>query len=301
MVKRVIKLIVTGTMEKAALHHSLSKSFGTRNFVGEEVIWDTPRLEHGVTTHRLRSQDPLSRPMRTLARAMLAEAFVGKRPGVPPPDLVVVVDDVELANLGQEVLIVDSFKRAVVEELKCRSPDGVTPLPNEISGVRQRCSFHLLKPMIESYLIHDKGALTATGLPHACVPTIQHLTDAEAFRATDRDPAWLRTCEEQDKKMQANYPWWQSVLHPKMYLDHLLDRFGVNYQETRQGRDALLAANWGGLASVATDMPILSSLFADIWDFYAMHSPPGSFLGAPSPAHYIGMGKPVRGQLLRNV
>jgi len=94
-----IKLIVTGDMEKLALHESLRRVFpGERD--GEEVIWEQPRKIHCTTSHPLREDRRPSQPMVELARAMLAEVGIG-RTG-QPADLVVAIDDVELGNLERE-------------------------------------------------------------------------------------------------------------------------------------------------------------------------------------------------------
>ena len=95
-----IKLIVTGDMEKASLHDSLRKFFPEQNVNGENVTWETPRKLQCATSHRLRMTSEPSTQMKQLARAMLDEAILGKNGTAA--DLVIVIDDLELCNHGQE-------------------------------------------------------------------------------------------------------------------------------------------------------------------------------------------------------
>src|SRR4051812_44487686 len=97
-----IKLIVTGDMEKAALHESLRRLFPPQRD-GEEVIWDQPRKLHCATSHPLSPGGSPSTAMLALAQAMLDEVAIGKRGN--PADLVMVIDDVELGNVGQEGVV----------------------------------------------------------------------------------------------------------------------------------------------------------------------------------------------------
>ncbi len=48
-----IKLIVTGDMEKLALHESLRRIFPSERD-GEEVVWEQPRKIHCTTSYPLR-------------------------------------------------------------------------------------------------------------------------------------------------------------------------------------------------------------------------------------------------------
>ena len=117
-----IKLIVTGDMEKLALSASLSKIFPAHH-QGQSVEWLPARKVDGATSHRLRKDATPSRPMRSLARAMLAEALGGRNKNQPPADLVIVIDDLELGNLDQPELVAAHFRQAVVQELQDRTFD----------------------------------------------------------------------------------------------------------------------------------------------------------------------------------
>lgn len=112
-----IKLIVTGDMEKLALHNSLQQLFPNERD-GQEVIWDKPLKTQCATSHRLLSNKSPSGPMKELVKAMIAEAGIGKKG--EPADLVVVIDDVELGNLARENIIADHFRAAVEQVLKAK-------------------------------------------------------------------------------------------------------------------------------------------------------------------------------------
>jgi hypothetical protein len=76
-----IKLIVTGDMEKLALHKSLRRFFPEVRD-GQPVIWEQPRKIQCATSYQLsplqKDNSNLSTAMRHLAQAMLDEALFGK-------------------------------------------------------------------------------------------------------------------------------------------------------------------------------------------------------------------------------
>ncbi|TAN66423.1 MAG: hypothetical protein EPN17_13910 [Methylobacter sp.] len=266
-----IKLIVTGDMEKSALHKSLQRFFpDIRN--GEEVLWDTPRKAQCVTSYPLR---PLaagaspSNPMIELAKAMFAEAFSSKTG--QDADLVIVVDDVELGNLDQEAVIAEHFRAAVNEVFRLKNHDSKTE--DRLRGELQRkCSFHLLKPMVEAYLFGDSVALGLAGVPNGVNPCLVHPTDVEQFESDDA--LWLSICQDENaKKQQQNKPWWRNECHPKRYLEHLTERGQVTYEETKGGKDALIALNWSQVPKSQPDVPIVRSLFEDLSDWFCISSP----------------------------
>ncbi|MEN8219862.1 MAG: hypothetical protein ABFS56_26640 [Pseudomonadota bacterium] len=114
-----IKLIVTGDMEKLALHKSLQRFFPDERD-GQKVTWELPRKTQCATSYQLsplqKDNSNLSKAMKPLAQAMIAEALFGKTG--KPADLVVVIDDVELGNLGREDIIAKHFRAAVQHILK---------------------------------------------------------------------------------------------------------------------------------------------------------------------------------------
>ncbi len=267
-----IKLIVTGDMEKAALHKSLPKFFPNHRD-GKQVIWDVPRGPLPcATSNRLRALPPNSspsKPMIELAKAMIAEAITGKTG--QPADLVMVIDDVELGNLDQEAVIAEHFRAAVNEVIQLKNHDSKTEdrLRNEL---QQKCSFHLFKPMVEAYLFGDTAALGLAGVQSGVNPCLVHPTDVEQFESDDA--LWLSICQDENaKKQQQNKPWWRNECHPKRYLEHLTERGHVTYEETKGGKDALIALNWSQVPKSQPDVPIVRSLFEDLSDWFCISSP----------------------------
>lgn len=267
-----IKLIVTGDMEKAALHKSLQKFFPNQRD-GKQVIWDVPRGPLPcATSNRLRALAPNSspsKPMIELAKAMIAEAIAGKTG--QPADLVMVIDDVELENLDQEAVIAEHFRAAVNEVFRLKSHDSKTE-DRFRSELQQKCSFHLLKPMVEAYLFGDPAALGLAGVPNGVNPCLVHPTDVEQFESSDS--LWLPICHaENERKQQQNKHWWRNERHPKRYLEHLTERGHVTYEETTHGKDALIALDWGQVPKCQPDVPIVRSLFEDLSDWFCIPSP----------------------------
>jgi hypothetical protein len=290
---RSIKLIVTGDMEKAALHKSLQRFFPAQQD-GSEVTWEKPRKVQGATSYQLK---PLtlggivSNPMKELAKAMLAEVLSGKNGN--SADLVIVIDDVELGNLGQEHIIAEHFRTAVIEVIQDKTQGSTSEEARLRDVIRKKCSFHLLKPMVEAYLFGDSNALGLAGVPSGINPCLVHLTDVEEFETND--PQWLPTCCLENTKQQINNPWWCHERHPKHYLEYLTE----SYDETIEGKTALLQLNWTLVSKCQNNIPIFRSLFEDISNWYNISSPIG--IGSTHPNFWINKMVNPATFLLRNM
>lgn len=264
-----IKLIVTGDLERLALHESLRRCFpDVRD--RQPVTWEQPRRLPCTTSHRLNPDLPPSAPMKALARAMLDEVAIGKQGR--PADLVLVIDDVELGNLDHEEVVGSHFRAAVEAEL---AMTGRVRLPEVDLRFRLRncCSFHMMRPMIEGYFFGDAAALDRAGVPGSATPSLVHPTDVERFEASDL--RWLPRCRAENDRRQAKMPWWRHECHPKCYLEFLTDSGEVSYQETRQGRDALETLRWPVIPKVPTDDRFLRCLFTDLADWFGVQNPLG--------------------------
>ncbi|TMQ06953.1 MAG: hypothetical protein E6J90_44775 [Deltaproteobacteria bacterium] len=144
------------------------------------------------------------------------------------PGFVFAIDDLELDNVETPGNVAGVVRDAVVRAL------GSTPTHAEQARYRERCSFHLLCPMVEAYFYGEPAALTRAGAhAPALVVQTEHL---EAFLAGDM--AYLVPPDEPGHA-------WRSpgrAKHPKRYLRFLAmpDR----YQEAKGGRDALATLDW---------------------------------------------------------
>lgn len=287
-----IKLIVTGDMEKLALTESLKGIFPSQRRDGEDVTWDSPRKMNCTTSHRLQAHQGPSRPMLALATAMLAEVGTGKKG--QPADLVVAIDDLEIGNFDREHIVVDHVRRAVESLLEEHSGN----TQNRYRALlRERCSFHLFRPMVESYLFGDPAAIERCGVPANTQPILVHPTDVEQFETVD--PGWLPTCHAENQKRRLSVDWWRHELHPKAYLEHLAQCGEVLYDEVRQGREALAALRWREVPKRSSDTPLARSLFEDLADWFQVSNP----LGGGNTNTHLYPGRSVRRDrlLLRNL
>lgn len=267
-----VRLLVTGDMEVKSLAQSFQAQFPTERD-GQDVKWLKPRRSQCATSHRLRPDQDPSRPMCDLARAMLAEVITGRHGD--PVDLVVVVEDVELGNLGQEEIIADHFRRAVLQVFgeKAREWDMRTTERNR-QRVRECCSFHVLRPMPEAYFFGDPLALQRAGVRPE-VPRLRDATDVESFEAIDT--TWLPSCHAVNKQQAlSGRAWWLQERHPKEYLQHLLaTHYDASYSETLQGAAALADLNWPVLPKEDGDARFVRALFQDLADWFEVASPIG--------------------------
>lgn len=287
-----IRFIVTGDLERGAIVRSISRLF-PHEIDDREVEWLRPRKVGAATSSRLRADAPPSRGMQAFARALLAEAWEGA--DGKPADLVVAVDDVELHNFDQRDVVCDRFRAALELEIQCRA-FGHTTEQRVRARLRERCSFHLLCPMVESYLFGDPTALHRAG----CAPDVEPVlacTDLEEFESGD--PRWLPACAAIDAQQagRAN-PWWCERRHAKHYLEHLVDRSGGFYDEVTGGREAFAELDWSRAANPGT-LALLRALIEDMADFFGVANPIGE--GVPAALTY-----PVRSVdrarlLLRNM
>jgi hypothetical protein len=293
MAKR-IQLIVTGDMERKAMVDALRGIFPDR--VGRVLVeWQKATKVDGTTSSRLlRPEDGINSSMVGLARAMVAELLDGRdRRG--PADLVVAVDDLELNNLDQPSLVVSQVKAAVHEMVRQRASAEVERA-ELLAQLQERCSFHLVTPMIESYLFADPVALRTAGVPSG-TPTRLRWCSVEDFESAD--PAWLKECRAKNAEQAARgYTWWRQECHPKAYLTKLLPP-GKIYVETVEGVAALRRLDWTKVKTPASGAPFIRALFADLAEWFEIDSPlgHGECARETSPLHL----KDRRGLLLRNL
>jgi hypothetical protein len=304
MVDRHIKLIVTGDSEKKSLHESLQRCFPSHTVNGDPVIWDTPRKVDGATSYRLKGGVEPSASMKGLVDAMFAEVLEGKKPNGSPPDFVIVVDDVELGNVGQEGIVVQSFLEAVNAKLaRLIGQHSAAHFKKIQTRIQTCCSFHLLCPMVEAYFFADPNTLTHGGVAVATNSMLAHPTDVEQFDASsDPHPDWKAICNVKNAEQILRAPWWKTELHPKHYLTHLLSvSKAPAYHETTLGASMIKVTDWSTVAKTSTDSPIISALLEDIWEWYGLQPPAGHCVGISSPTMHRLKTTPPLQRILRNL
>jgi hypothetical protein len=274
-----VKLIVTGDLERRALGDSLRRYFGETSS-GVEIDFLRPRKVQCITTAPLRAGgDKVPRNIDGLARAMIAEVWEGA--DGRPSDLVVAIDDLELANQPHPDRVTSSVRRGVQQELARRSRDLGLKAAQELQAVvREKCSFHLLVPMIEAYFFADRRALQRAGASSQHPPKLVR-PDVEDFETND--PLFLPVAHVENGRRHAlGHSWWRHERHPKHYLDHLCGRTGGIYQETVHGSMALAELTWTSLASDSTALAFARALFQDLADAFEVDNPMGPGELAPS-------------------
>lgn len=300
MAAKRIRFIVTGDLERAAMVPSLSRFFPDATWEGEPVEWLKPQKVHGTTTHRLTADRDPSNLMRALARAALAERLDGA--DGTPADLVVVIDDLELHNLDQPDVVCAHFRSAMETEVERREQrERSAKLEQRVRDhVRDGCSFHLVAPMVESYLFGDHQALVRVG----CTPDVEPmLVDPDLERFESADEAWRPFWERRNAEMHAEpqpMPWWREQCHPKHYLEHLVARNdGRPYDEVPDGARAFSALAWPTVPHDASATSFARALFEDLALFFGVTNPlgPGVTASLTWPTKTIDR----RALLLRNM
>lgn len=252
-----ILLIVTGDMEMQALPLSLGRFFPSK--------WRVDGNK-GATGYRLDISKEPNSSMRRLARKMI-EAFKLK---VDQPDLVIVIDDAELGNIGQEDVVANHFRRATEKILEIEHKQNPAYAEKLRKNIRSRASFHLLTPMPEAYFFGDANTLSTMDIePNK--PKLRHLTDVEQFESND--PDWLTVCERKNnQKKLNNNPWWKHECHSKDYLEHLFP----SYKETLHGKKALEQLPWNTIPKCPQDIRCIRALFQDLANWFAISNPIGN-------------------------
>jgi hypothetical protein len=287
-----VALLVTGKTEEV-LHQSLKRVFPEVEFVM------LPRRD-GFTSTELfltppRGTDELPTAAEKLAAALVAEVDPGRNDG-PLPDAVVLVDDLELDNTAWPERAVE-YVRAAVQTHVERRYSNETARQRALSRVRERCSFHLLCPMVEAYFFAEQAALERAGAKRDSTFDVK-TKDVESFEVAD--PDFLTPPDRKNKR--ALPPWAASdrARHPKRYLQFLCDPMGTlehAYKETVGGRAALRDLDWPAVLAPTAHVQFVRSLIHDLADALGEHGIAQQLAGSTHPLTW----PPCRNNLLRNV
>jgi hypothetical protein len=246
--KTCIRLFVTGSCEHKALHVSLRSLFADYPVEFEREF--SP--EWSFTSARLPAY---LRGEKSRAARLVAALVADVDPSLSDrevPDLLIAIDDLELCNVDQAQHVVAYFRAAVDEHVQQRSWSA-SDRTRALSRVRERCSLHFLKPMLESYFFGERAALTRAGaIRPSLFDPVTH--DVESFIVADTD---YQNCELGECASRTP----ERMMHPKRYLRHLTDHA---YQETRGGADALAGLAWSAVLANGAHARFARSLIADI-------------------------------------
>lgn len=313
-------MIPTGLAEWGGLAGAFSRLFPGNAFevLPSEQEMDADRDRYpldGFTSNPLREhheQSPPESAMELVSRAAGVAVGAG-RARSPRADLVVILDDLELANAQQPARVIAVMRAAVTKHL-----GGLDSRfqASTATALRERVSFHLAAPMVESWFFGDPA-----GLDRACASArhttnanrFDDLSDPEDFTVHDPDyaaateaacPEWVRRGRKKDQRPRWLSPGVQRDRHPKAYLQWLcLDGTspkGTGYKESVHGVAALRALDWSGLlARDASHLAYLRSLIADVAD--VVGQPPATGVQTGKPAALTSHQTGTTGRVLRNL
>jgi len=291
----VIELLVTGDVEEHAIAPSLTPLFPDDDrhfFIRFRTLFAGSRTRGersgAFTTERLPAppaKPPTSGPGKAkadrLARMLVNAVLVQRRPGAPVADFAIALEDLELANADQPDVVCAHFRQAVRAVLDER-PEA-TRAADELA-VRERCSFHLLAPMVEAYFFGDPAALTRAGA-RADVPNRFEGATADVESFVVEDPRYTQSVATWSRSPR------QPARHPKHYLSYLCGGERA-YREGRDGVSALTGLSYSAVLFYRHRTRFLRSLIADLHDIAGRTQP---FAGDTHPQTWGASG------LLRNL
>lgn len=311
-----VALIPTGKLELLGLAEALRRAFPAHEFHCVPFSGNDP--------FRSFTSAPLPLPSLHQVDSSLSEligGIVDQLYPTPTSDLVVVLDDLEICNQGNETTVVEEFRQAVTRHLQrvqIRAPMAVMDIQKRL---RESASFHLAAPMIESWLFADpdgpaKALAPATHLP----PKLRHGHDPEDFETTDPNysadtgqccttrnalplhaqestlPEWLKRSASHAKvKIRRE-------THPKRYMAWLCrsptERNCSTYS-VRTGAEALKQLAWDKVMETPGHMRFLRSLLFDLAN--ALGCAPTAFSLNGDQADLTSLRTPRSLPVLRNI
>jgi hypothetical protein len=274
-----VALIPTGKLEMLGLAKGLTSLFG-----GEHDFVCIPRRRDqpdepfpGFTSARLpvpsqrEKRSPLSNLVAVMVDSLWSDGY----------DLAVVLDDLELCNVGNEQVVVGEFRDAVARHLH-RVAERDTQLLRELGDRLRACaSFHLVSPMIESWIFADPAGAANAGAPSEHLPPrLLQGRDPECF-ATD-DPGYISDVGSACAKwmslptgyQERQRPEWLKAthpreIHPKRYLAWLCrdpNARNCSSFDERTAANALLHLSWARVLQDPRHMRFARSLICDLAD-----------------------------------
>ena len=254
-----VVLIPTGRLEHAALGPSLKRLFPAHDFLPR------PKDQHhdgftSVDVAHITLRGAVPSNVDELAAELVASVSPGQRG--KPADFAFLVEDLELLNDHQPARVVAVFRDAVERHVRVTWPSQAGQ-DRTFALVRERCSFHLFRPMTETYFYGEPAALQRAGA--ARPPQLPANLDFEAFQASDQP--FLQFPNGQCDRI-VDMPHRQR--HPKSYLHFLCDPTLADkkrrYRETRGGVDALSRLDWAQVLSSPPHCPFLHAFLDDLAD-----------------------------------
>jgi hypothetical protein len=274
-----VAILPTGRMELRGAPVALKALFPTHDFYGiAEIATDSKPFSSFTSSGKPLEPNAPNGEVDEIVQQMAAELVPGRRGCAP--DLLIVLEDLELANRHQPEVVVQVFRAATVRHVaKLQSSD-----PNlavrVTAALQWKASFHLATPMIEAWLFADPNGPCNAGVPEDRLPpNWESARDPEDFLT--RDPAYLTddcsACTAwhalPPRRAKDHKPGWckeQREVHPKSFLAWLCrDPAKKNcsrYRETHEGANALELLDWAAALRCPEHCTYLRALVEDLAD-----------------------------------
>lgn len=259
----LVRLVVTGALEQAALAQALGRAFPTTQF---EPLGGMVGV--GFTSREVRhfEEGPVANDVMKYAAYIVAEV---ENPGTlrkKRADHVIAVEDLELVNAGHAGQVVQALRAAIVGHVRATYPN-LKKQERVFEALRQRASFHLAVPMTESWFFGEPAALVRAGqLPGRSSLFDRATRDPEDFEV--EDPTYAGVPPSDLKREWPHNPALRSK-HPKKYISFLGDKnldALTAYKESTTGAAALRDLDWLQVLSRAEQYPFLRAILADLED-----------------------------------
>lgn len=271
-----VGLLVTGKCEAKGLGDSLQRVFPEARFELLDQV-------ESFTSADLRDLPESEVPTTLEKFATSIVAAVEDE----PPELVMAIDDLELVNAPHPELVVRRVREAVSRHLHQHDWPSEATRQKVIQRVRERCSFHLFAPMVESYFFSEPGSLQRAGAtrPARLDP---RCTDVEDFLTDDAEYIQHPNVPHKQSPKRKSWAIPERARHPKHYLRFLCEPTNPHterYVETRGGAEALKQLAWGQVLAHADRVRFARALFEDLAAGLGVEHPfPGE--GHPATASF---------------
>ncbi len=300
-----VSLITTGVMEFRGLANALRRLFPAHVFDAEP---NTPgKPFNGFTSCQVQSLnagDPDGNGVRMLRAAL--GTVTPANASTPAYDLSVIVDDLELVNKTNESVLFEHVResaRRIIGSVRDAANGTVVA-----TRLREKVSFHLAAPMMESWFFGDFAALR-TEVPTAhWPPNITANRDPEDFLTND--PPYENdtgaACQTTTQSPRRPRPFWLIPArseHPKAYMKWLLRDPALatcsKYMESQEGVRILERLDWTAVLAQPTWFPYLRALVRDLE--LALGPPAFDIAPGGNEAPWTSISQPRVYPMLRNI
>lgn len=273
-----VALIPTGKLEMLGLATGLQSLFGVEHdFTCIPRRRDQPHEPFPGFTSAPLPQTGQREPRSALSNLVAAMVDALWSDGY---DLAVVLDDLELFNIDNETVVIEELRAAVVRHLGWVGQRNGR-LARELGDRLRACgSFHLVKPMIESWILADPAGASNAGVPAGRSACLRQGRDLESFETDDPDylvdtgsacTAWMGLPPRYQERQR---PEWLKTTHPrahhpKRYLAWLCRDPGARNCSSlneRTAAQALIRLSWARVLQDPRCMRFARAFICDLAD-----------------------------------